>query len=63
MSVPVVFLRNFAVRKIETGVYIESEIDAAPDVECVPPTEQMDAFSSVKPSEVAARVLSVPSSC
>jgi ADP-heptose:LPS heptosyltransferase len=54
-----VFIRNLAVRRIETGVYLEKEVDVVPDLECVRPDEQPHAFSLLKPSEVAARVLSV----
>ncbi|MEO6971708.1 MAG: glycosyltransferase family 9 protein [Chthoniobacterales bacterium] len=50
---PVVFVRNFAVGKIETGAYCETEIDAAPDLERVSPSEQEDAFDLLRPENVA----------
>jgi ADP-heptose:LPS heptosyltransferase len=54
---PVVFVRNLAVGKIETGAYLESEIDAAPDSERLSPMEQAGAFALLKPEALAARVL------
>ena len=53
----VVFVRNLAVGKIETGAYCETEIDAAPDVEEVATAAQPRAFKLLTPEQLAARVL------
>ncbi len=56
VQTPVVFVRNFAVGKIETGAYCETEIDAAPDLERVPPPAQEQAFELLQPEAVAELV-------
>lgn len=56
VQTPVVFVRNFAVGKIETGVYCESEIDAAPDLEYVSPSDEESAFARLQPARVAELV-------
>jgi len=56
VGTPVVFVRNLAVRKIETGAYCETEIDVAPELECIPPDKQANAFGLIKPEIVAERV-------
>jgi ADP-heptose:LPS heptosyltransferase len=53
---PVVFVRNFAVGRIETGAYCETEVDAAPDIERVSPSEQQRAFDLLSPARVATLV-------
>ncbi len=53
VQTPVVFVRNFAVGKIETGAYCDTEIDGATDLERVPPSQQKDAFELLRPESVA----------
>ena len=57
VGTPVVFVRNLAVGKMETGAYLESEIDAAPDLERLSPKDQAGAFALLKPAAVAAQVV------
>ncbi len=54
---PVVFVRNLAVGKIETGAYIDSEIDAAPNLERVRLHDQESAFALLEPDNLAQLVL------
>lgn len=56
VGTPVVFVRNFAVGKIETGAYCETEIDAAPDLERVAPSAQPAAFEALTPARVTELV-------
>ena len=56
VETPCVFVRNFAVAKIETGTYCETEIDAAPDLESVPPSQQAQASELLRPVTVVQRV-------
>ncbi|MBS0659703.1 MAG: glycosyltransferase family 9 protein [Verrucomicrobia bacterium] len=58
-GVPVLFVPNLAVGKIETGRYLETETDLAPDFEAVPPAEQPAVFARIDPAAVAAQVCSV----
>ncbi|MEO8044795.1 MAG: glycosyltransferase family 9 protein, partial [Spartobacteria bacterium] len=54
VETPVVFVRNFAVGRIETGAYCETEIDAAPpELERVVATDQVSAFERLSPENVA----------
>jgi ADP-heptose:LPS heptosyltransferase len=55
-GVPVVFIRNLAVKKIETGAYCDTEYDMAPDVECVPSEDQDRLLRQTTPEMVAAKV-------
>ena len=52
-GIPVFFVPNLAVGKIETGAYLETETDLAPDLEWVPPSGQADAFARLEPARVA----------
>jgi len=52
----VVFIRNLAVKKIETGAYCDTEYDMAPDVECVPSEDQDRLLRQTTPEMVAAKV-------
>jgi ADP-heptose:LPS heptosyltransferase len=55
---PVVFLRNLFNRKIETGVYCDTDHDLAPDrLELVDPAEQAAAFAAVDSATVAAELV------
>ena len=56
VGTPVVFVRNLAVGKIETGVYCDTEMDVAPDVERVPRTDQPDVFARLRPEMISAVV-------
>ena len=53
VQTPVVFVRNFAVGKIETGAYCETETDAAPDLQCVSSNDEESAFDQLRPEHVA----------
>ncbi len=53
VGTPVVFVRNLAVGKVETGAYCETEIDAAPNFERVPFAAQERAFDQLQPERVA----------
>ncbi len=55
-EIPVFFVPNLAVGKIETGRYLDTETDLAPDLEMVPPAEQAAAFARIDPDQVAALV-------
>jgi ADP-heptose:LPS heptosyltransferase len=52
-GVPVCFVPNLAVAKIETGAYLDTETDLAPDLESVPAAGQAAAFASIDPRRVA----------
>ncbi len=56
VGTPVVFVRNIAVGKVETGVYCETEIDVAPGLERVSLSKQQTAFAMLTPESVASRV-------
>jgi ADP-heptose:LPS heptosyltransferase len=58
VGTPAIFVRNFAVGRVETGTYCETEIDVAPDLERVPKGRQAAAFASLDPAEVARVVVS-----
>jgi len=51
-GVPVVFVRNLYVNRIESGVYCPTELDVAPPVEFVPPAEQAHLFDQIQPAAV-----------
>jgi ADP-heptose:LPS heptosyltransferase len=52
-GIPVLFVPNLAVGKIETGAYLDSETDLAPDLEWVAPADQNAAFAHIEPEYVA----------
>ncbi len=52
----VFFVPNIAVGKIETGRYLESETDLAPDLELIPVSEQTRAFARIDPLSVSEAV-------
>lgn len=56
VGTPVVYVRNIAVKKIETGSYCDTEIDVAPDFECISPSDQERMFCLIDPRVVAERV-------
>lgn len=56
-GVPVIFVRNLYVNRIESGVYCPTEVDVAPPVEFVPPSAQADWFANIEPAVVAEVVL------
>lgn len=57
-GIPVVFPRNLSNRKIETGVYCETEIDVAPEhLELLNREEQAASFAQIDPAQVAAKVI------
>lgn len=58
-GIPTVFLRNLRSVKIETGVYLDSEHDLAPDVESIPPDQQGAYLNRVVPQTVATEILSI----
>lgn len=51
-GIPVVFVRNIYVNRIETGAYCPTEQDVAPAVEFVPPAEQARWFERIDPAAV-----------
>jgi len=51
-GVPVVFVRNLYVNRVESGVYCPTELDVAPSVEFVPPAEQAHWFDQIQPTTV-----------
>lgn len=57
-AIPVCFVPNLAVAKIETGAYLDTEIDLAPDLESVPSVDQPAAFARIEPRRVAEIVAS-----
>lgn len=56
-GVPVFFMRNLWSPRIETGAYLDTETDLAPDFEQVAPGDEPAAFAGITPESVAARVL------
>lgn len=52
-GIPVVFVRNLYVNRIESGVYCPTERDVAPQVEFVAPAEQAHWFDQIPPASVA----------
>ncbi len=52
-GIPVFFVPNLAVGKIETGAYLETETDLAPGLEWVPPSGQAEAFARLEPARLA----------
>ena len=59
MHTPVVFLRGIAGSRIEPGVYCDSEIDAAPNVEFVPLEDIPRALTAVPPERVAEYLIDI----
>ena len=56
-GVPVVFVRNLYVNRIECGVYCPTECDVAPPVEFVPPAKQAHWFAQIRPAGVVEALL------
>jgi ADP-heptose:LPS heptosyltransferase len=57
-GIPVVFIRNLAVRAVETGAYTDTEIDLAPPgLERLPLSAQPAAFDQIDPKQVAGEVI------
>lgn len=56
---PVVFVRGIAGSRIEPGVYCDSEVDLAPDVEFVPLQHIPHELTAVRPERVAESLLTV----
>jgi ADP-heptose:LPS heptosyltransferase len=56
VGTPVMFVRNVAVRRVETGTYCDTEIDLAPDLECVSSAAQARSFSFITPEDVAKKI-------
>lgn len=57
-GIPVFFVPNLAVAKIETGAYVETETDLVPVVECVPTSDQPAAFDRIDPRRIAETLVS-----
>ena len=57
-GIRVFFVPNLAVSKIETGAYLDTETDLAPDFESVSPAEQPAAFARIDPRYVAEIIAS-----
>ena len=55
-GVPVCFMRNLWSPKIETGSYLETEHDLAPEAECVAAGDENRAFRSIHPAGVARSI-------
>lgn len=55
-GIPVVFVRNLYVNRIESGVYCPTERDVAPQVEFVAPAEQAHWFDQIPPASVAEAI-------
>ena len=55
-GVPVLFMRNLWSPKIETGVYLDTEVDLAPDAELVAAGEEATALRNTAPGEVADKI-------
>ncbi|MEO7648775.1 MAG: glycosyltransferase family 9 protein [Gemmatimonadaceae bacterium] len=62
VGTPVVFLRNLGGSHVETGVYCDSEIDAAPSDEFVTEAGSAEVFAATSPSSIAQLVLRAMSS-
>ena len=58
-GVPVLFVPNLAVGKIETGRYLETEVDLAPEFEAVPLADQLAVFARIDPAWVAQQVAEI----
>ncbi|PAW77646.1 MAG: hypothetical protein B9S32_10220 [Verrucomicrobia bacterium Tous-C9LFEB] len=58
-GIPAVFLRNLRSMKIETGVYLDSEYDLAPDRELISPEKQAEAFARVSAAEVSRQLTEI----
>lgn len=56
-DVPVVFVRNLYVNRVESGVYCPTECDVAPPVEFVPPGDQARYFEQIQPAAVVEAIL------
>lgn len=56
-GVPVVFVRNLYVNRVESGAYCDTERDMAPPVEFVPPAAQARWFAEVQPAAVVEALL------
>lgn len=56
-GVPVVFVRNLYVNRIESGTYCPTECDVAPPVEFVSPAEQARWFGQIEPTAVIEAML------
>lgn len=52
----VLYVPNLAVSKVETGTYLPTETDLAPEWEKVPPAEQSAVFALIPVERVAAQV-------
>lgn len=62
-GVPVVFVRNLYVNRVESGAYCPTECDVAPPVEFVPPAEQARWFAQIQPAtvvEALVRLIETP---
>lgn len=55
----VVFLRNLSVRRVETGKYCDTEIDAAPEDEFVTDANFAEVVAKVPPGHIAEKVLNL----
>ena len=58
-GVPVVYIRNLRSSKIETGSYLESEYDMAPDLEFISPENQIDYWRHVSVKAVSETILRI----
>jgi ADP-heptose:LPS heptosyltransferase len=56
-NVPVVFVRNLYVNRVETGAYCPTECDVAPPVEFVPLAEQARWFARIRPVDVVTALM------
>jgi ADP-heptose:LPS heptosyltransferase len=59
VGTPVVFLRNLSVRRVETGRYCETEIDAAPEDEFVTDANFSEVVAKAPPADIAQKILRV----
>ena len=59
VGTPVVFVRNLAVGKIETGAYCDTERDVAPDFERVTGAKQSAVFDALNPALVSESVIAL----
>lgn len=58
-GIPVVYLRNLRSSARETGNYLESEYDLAPDVEFIPLEEQDSFLRLVTPQRIADQLMEI----
>ena len=58
-NVPVFFVANLAVGKIETGAYCDTETDVAPDFDRVAGAKQAAVFDALNPALVSERVIAL----